>query len=66
MKSKNGKRCAGSRISSGVRMSALSSSIRPKARICIEMLEAAGYHGDPAIADVKRQRMVQRLDEAGK
>ena len=35
-------------------------------QICIEMLEAAGYHGDPAIADVKRQRMVQRLDEAGK
>lgn len=35
-------------------------------QICIEMLEAAGYHGDPAIADVKCQRMVQRLDEAGK
>ena len=35
-------------------------------QICIEMLEAAGYHGDPAIADVKRQRIVQRLDEAGK
>ena len=35
-------------------------------QLCIEMLEAAGYHGDPAIADVKRQRMVQRLDEAGK
>ena len=35
-------------------------------QICIEMLEAAGYHGDPALADVKRQRIVQRLDEAGK
>ena len=35
-------------------------------QICIEMLEAAGYHGNPDIADVKRQRMVQRLDEAGK
>ena len=35
-------------------------------QICIEMLDAAGYHGDPALADVKRQRMVQRLDEAGK
>lgn len=35
-------------------------------QICIEVLEAAGYHGDPAMADVKRQRMVQRLDEAGK
>lgn len=31
-----------------------------------QILEAAGYHGDPAIADVKRQRMVQRLDEVGK
>ena len=35
-------------------------------QICIEMLEAAGYHGDQDLADVKRQRMVQRLDEAGK
>lgn len=35
-------------------------------QICIEMLEAAGYHGDQALADVKRQRMAQRLNEAGK
>lgn len=35
-------------------------------QICIEMLDVAGYHGDPALADVKRQRMAQRLDEAGK
>ena len=35
-------------------------------QICIEMLEAAGYHGDRARGDVKRQRMVQRFDEAGK
>lgn len=35
-------------------------------QICIEMLDAAGYHSDPALADVKRQRMIQRLDEAGK
>ena len=35
-------------------------------QICIEMLEAAGYHGDPAIADVQRQRMGQRLAAAGK
>ena len=35
-------------------------------QICIEMLNAAGYHGDLAVADVKRQRIVQRLDEAGK
>ena len=35
-------------------------------QLCMELLEGAGYGADPAIADIKRQRMVQRLDEAGK
>ena len=35
-------------------------------QICLEMLESAGYHGDADLADKKRRRMKNRLDEKEK